>query len=62
MNRINELTDTTTTTALDKALEQPETGAEKKRGAIGKGLIAFLLTGSLGTALLVYLFFLLIGH
>ena len=45
-----------------ESLEQPETGENKKRGAIGKGLLAFLLTGSLGTALLVYLFFLLIGH
>ena len=42
--------------------KQPETGELKKRGAIGKGLLAFLLTGSVGTALLVYLFFMLIGH
>ncbi|HQY88277.1 MAG TPA: hypothetical protein PK402_06440 [Tepidisphaeraceae bacterium] len=62
MNRTNELTNETTTQTLDQTLEQPETGPHKKRGAIGKGLIAFLLTGSLGTALLVYLVFLMLGR
>jgi uncharacterized membrane protein len=33
-----------------------------KKAAIGKGIIAYLLTGSFGLAILVYLLFLAMGR